>query len=278
MKALVIILTTNQTGNVVENTIYEPFGAVKSGGTAEDKLYEGKIVDNPNQYYFGSRYYDAQKQIFTQPDSIIPDVYDPQQLNIYTFEGNNPYSNVDPTGNIWDVLDFGFALYGLGQFILHPSWHTGVSFGLDIAFALAPVIPNINRIAEGASALNKAIDTGKSVSNSAKLVSYEKTLMETGEVTVNSFKEANALRESAFPGLTKVPGAGPKMTKASDSLFKGTSVYKTDYLVNPSTGKIYGHDLLSATHPHSTNPHINIKDQNGDKFTIIINKVRGIFG
>ncbi|MBS3097301.1 hypothetical protein J4209_00735 [Candidatus Woesearchaeota archaeon] len=35
---------------------------------------------------------------FTQPDTLIQNVYDPQQLNRYSFERNNPYKFIDPDG------------------------------------------------------------------------------------------------------------------------------------------------------------------------------------
>ena len=36
---------------------------------------------------------------FTQPDSIIPDLYNPQSLNRYSYALNNPVNNTDPTGH-----------------------------------------------------------------------------------------------------------------------------------------------------------------------------------
>ena len=37
---------------------------------------------------------------FSQPDTLIQNVYDPQSLNRYAFEGGNPWKNVDPSGHI----------------------------------------------------------------------------------------------------------------------------------------------------------------------------------
>lgn len=83
----------------IQNFEIERIYRVNSDG--EVRLYEGKEYNSDlNQYYYGARYYDPYKQIFTQPDSIIPNVYDPQQLNIYAFERGNPYKYVDPSGNI----------------------------------------------------------------------------------------------------------------------------------------------------------------------------------
>lgn len=38
--------------------------------------------------------------MFTQPDTIIPEVYNPQTLNHYTFEENSPYMHTDETGHV----------------------------------------------------------------------------------------------------------------------------------------------------------------------------------
>ena len=93
-------LVTNEAGEVVEETVYDPYGAVQEGGN-ERHDYEGKETDFSGLQYFGARYYDPGKpKRWTQPDTLLPDVYDPQQLNRYSFERNNPYKNKDPDGHI----------------------------------------------------------------------------------------------------------------------------------------------------------------------------------
>ena len=89
-------LVTNEAGEIVEETVYDPYGAVQEGGD-ERYDYEGKETDFSGLQYFGARYYDPGKpKRWTQPDSLLPDVYDPQQLNRYAFERNNPYRYTDP--------------------------------------------------------------------------------------------------------------------------------------------------------------------------------------
>jgi RHS repeat-associated protein len=90
---------TNESGGIVEETFYEPFGGIVSGGNVSHFYYEGKDWDSIiNEYDFNFRKYNPELLIFTKPDSGISDVYDPQALNRYSFERNNPYKYVDPNG------------------------------------------------------------------------------------------------------------------------------------------------------------------------------------
>ena len=153
-------VVTNQTGDVVEETLYEPYGEVLSGGDSR-YLYTGKELDDQSGlYYLGARYYDPFLTRFTQPDEEIPDPYNPQDLNRYSYVRNNPYKYVDPTGEIpIDVIvDVGFIAYGVYQFARNPSLRSAGELGADVAFAFIPFLPNIKRIKEGAKALGKAED------------------------------------------------------------------------------------------------------------------------
>jgi RHS repeat-associated protein len=99
-------LITNSTGGVEENTKYYPFGGVRSGGTNTKYLYTGKEKDfETGLYYYGARYYNPNIMHFTQPDNVIPDIYDPQSLNRYSYVKNNPLKYTDPTGH-FAILPF----------------------------------------------------------------------------------------------------------------------------------------------------------------------------
>ena len=90
-------LITNVSGQIIEETFYLPFGDILSGGSSRYD-YEGKEEDATGLSYFGARYYTSDRQFFTKPDMMLPNMYDPQQLNRYMFERGNPYKYVDPTG------------------------------------------------------------------------------------------------------------------------------------------------------------------------------------
>jgi RHS repeat-associated protein len=109
-------LVTDSTGNIVEETFYEPFGDVTSGGSSEVKLYTGQFSDSATgQYYYGARYYKPEWGRFVQADEISF-IYIPQSLNRYSYVYNNPYFYVDPNGKwaiaIDSTLSGGFLLGG----------------------------------------------------------------------------------------------------------------------------------------------------------------------
>ncbi len=91
---------TNGSGSVLENTYYLPYGEELSGGNLDVKGYTGQFDDEATgQMYYGARYYVPSKGIFAQADSDLPSVFDPQQLNRYSYARNNPYAFADDSGH-----------------------------------------------------------------------------------------------------------------------------------------------------------------------------------
>lgn len=89
---------TNAAGNLVERVGYYPFGQIREGGN-ERYAYTGKEKDNlTDWYYYEARYYNPGYFQFTQADTVMPNLYDPQDLNRYAYARNNPLKFVDPDG------------------------------------------------------------------------------------------------------------------------------------------------------------------------------------
>ncbi|WP_157468591.1 RHS repeat domain-containing protein [Desulfatibacillum aliphaticivorans] len=97
-------VVTDDSGAVVEQADYRPFG--------EDRFYTGSVAtptpykytdqeldESTGLYNYDARHYDPAIGRFISPDSLIPNLYDPQQLNPYAYCSNNPLRYTDPTGN-----------------------------------------------------------------------------------------------------------------------------------------------------------------------------------
>lgn len=105
---------TNASGNLTEETFYDPYGQILSGGQRSRYQYEGKeFTSATGDYDFNFRKYNPTTGIFAQPEQLFPDVYDAQQLNRYAFERRNPYKYTDPNGKfiiVPVILTIGVAL------------------------------------------------------------------------------------------------------------------------------------------------------------------------
>jgi RHS repeat-associated protein len=109
---------------------YDPWGTTQTAwgsGTAVVKYtYTDKEKDATGLMYYGARYYEPVLGRFTTPDSIVPNLYDPQSLNRYSYVRNNPVRLVDPTGH----QSVGYENYGI-SFNAKTSggWSVGIQAG-----------------------------------------------------------------------------------------------------------------------------------------------------
>lgn len=62
------------------------------------RLYTGQ-ESNTGLYYYNARWYDSELGRFVQPDTIIPNQYNPVTLDRFAYSRNNPINFNDPTGH-----------------------------------------------------------------------------------------------------------------------------------------------------------------------------------
>jgi len=164
-------LVTNQSGNIVEETFYLPYGEVLEG-EGDRFQFTGKEKDSETELnYYGARYYDSELKHFTQADSVLAEVYDPQQLNKYGYARDNPYKYVDPSGNYLsplDILDYASLVYSTYALFKDPSLENAGFFGLDLVSAAVPVIGGAGFVANGGKFATKIDD----VSDAGKITGY----------------------------------------------------------------------------------------------------------
>lgn len=80
-----------------QNTNCRPYG--ESTGAAPEFAFTGqRLLAGLGLYHFGARWYDPGMGRFLQPDPIVPEPFNPQSLNRYSYVRNDPVNRVDPTG------------------------------------------------------------------------------------------------------------------------------------------------------------------------------------
>jgi RHS repeat-associated protein len=94
-------VVTDESGAQSEKVNYYPYGSLKERiGEGSTYLFTDQEFDSESGlYYYDARYYNPELTRFTQPDTIMQDVYNPQNLNKYAYVLNNPLKYTDPTGH-----------------------------------------------------------------------------------------------------------------------------------------------------------------------------------
>ncbi len=95
-------VVTDAAGNKIEDIAYYPFGDTRqdNGPFVANYRYTGQELDSETGLYnYNARLYDPELGRFMSPDSIVPDLSNPQSLNRYGYVNNNPTNFTDPTGH-----------------------------------------------------------------------------------------------------------------------------------------------------------------------------------
>jgi RHS repeat-associated protein len=124
-------IVTDETGTVVEEIGYLPFGSTLfrntyNGSTwASTYRFTGQEFDPEYHLYnYNARLYDPIMSRFITPDTIVPDPYNPQSLNRYTYCLNNPLTYIDPSGHTSMTYDEWLAYMAMAQqaYSLYQVW------------------------------------------------------------------------------------------------------------------------------------------------------------
>ena len=96
------VMTDSNGINWEERTDYMPFGAMRVHEGADVSAYkftDQELDAETGLYNYGARLYDPVIGRFISADIIIPDLYNPQSLNRYSYCLNNPLIYVDLNGH-----------------------------------------------------------------------------------------------------------------------------------------------------------------------------------
>ena len=95
-------VVTDASGNIVGEQRYYPFGETRlaTGTLYTDKLYTGqRNIAGLGIYHYQSRFYSPKLGRFLSADSIVPNPFNPQDYNRYSYVRNNPVRYTDPSGH-----------------------------------------------------------------------------------------------------------------------------------------------------------------------------------
>ena len=123
-----VVNLTDSTGAVTKTYKYDAFGVEKNidDGDTNAFRYCGEYFDKETAtVYLRARNYNPSTGRFTQRDSLAGNITDPLSLNLYTYCGNNPVLNIDPSGHFFKEI--GKGLKKAGNSIV--KW--GKEFGRD---------------------------------------------------------------------------------------------------------------------------------------------------
>ena len=161
--------------------------------------------------------YDPVIALFISADSIIPDLYDPQSLNRYTYCRNNPLKYVDPDGHAYDLIDIGFFVQSAYTFARNPSWANAGWLAADTV-SLAPIVPSLGygrvatkiagKVADVASNANKAENSAKSLKaleNASKNIAANRAKGAIGEVNSGVTKNTTRIPSASGKKAYRIP-------------------------------------------------------------------------
>jgi RHS repeat-associated protein len=97
-----VVAVTDASGSVLSQQRYLPFGQVRTDVGSITQTDFGYTGQRANSYIkledYHSRWFDSYLNRWTQPDSIVPDPYNPQSFNRYSYVFNRPIYLNDPDG------------------------------------------------------------------------------------------------------------------------------------------------------------------------------------
>lgn len=146
------VASTNERGDVIERSTYEPYGSLANRPPNDRPGYTGHVTDSSTGLsYMQQRYMDPQLGSFLSVDPVVAYGQPEISFNRYRYGNGNPYKFTDPDGRNAMLLEVGIPLMiGLTAVYASTTPEQRAEIG-RISRAAVGVVAK--KVAEGARAL-----------------------------------------------------------------------------------------------------------------------------
>ena len=127
------VAVTNEAGQVIERTQWEPYGAAIGKPAYDGPGYTGHVIDGATGLtYMQQRYYDPAIGRFLSVDPVTANSGTGANFNRYWYANDNPYRFTDPDGRWVEDAVIGIQSIALGVESLVDNVKAGNSIGAAI--------------------------------------------------------------------------------------------------------------------------------------------------
>ena len=158
--------------------------------------YRGYYYDEVSGlYYLNARYYSPEWCRFISPDATIYlDFATSNGPNLYLYCVNNPVNYFDPSGLALEtILDIGFAVWSLIDFVKDPTWANAGWLALDALALVVPFLP------AGSKVITKADDIVDAIGFVNK---YDEVIVLGQSMATRVIPYADEIGATIYGGLT----------------------------------------------------------------------------
>jgi RHS repeat-associated protein len=252
-------IMTDADGLQVESTQYLPYGLEQTQPGLQKTSYKFTDQEHDQEtglYNYDARLYDPVVGRFISPDSIIPNIYNPQSLNRYSYARNNPLIYTDPSGHQevyehFDIRQFIRQLFGIHDRVKDFS-------APETSVPMLDPDQKQRQIGEAAKQTQKTVDKINTISDAIASESEGEKGARTDPADLQeklALDEAKSGAGEVYPGELEDPKYHPETGTHTKMKYNhphddGTST-EIHYDIDRSTGEGSGYKIKDDTNANS---------------------------
>jgi RHS repeat-associated protein len=241
------VAVTNEAGQVVDRTAYQPWGRPIGKPQYDGIGYTGHVRDGATQLtYMQQRYHDETIGRFLSVDPVTAYENPTGAFNRYWYANNNPYKFKDPDGRYAEsIIDIGLIVADIADISSNGlSWTNGASLAANVVGLAVPVGTGFGPAVRGVAA---GVDTARGADRAADASRATGSLKNrSGNIEAS----ANAARSNPYP--RQISGHANQRLQTRDKAVTPQAMEKAAVAgkrtLDPATGKTR-HDLPASASP-----------------------------